>query len=160
MIYGWERLLFKKRFYLFIYFKEMGKEGEWERNIDAPEIHWFVACCTAQACALTRNWTHDLLVHRLVVNPLSHTSQSEKRLFKMSLLLSYTNTISTVKRQKGRKYITSMMNKEYISNIQIYSFNIYLLSTSCVLGSVPGTKGASSKPKSQLFSCYSLVKRK
>ena len=28
-----------------------------------------------QACALTGNQTGDLLVHRLVLNPLSHTSQ-------------------------------------------------------------------------------------
>ena len=29
----------------------------------------------AQACALTGNQTSDLLVHRLTLNPLSHTSQ-------------------------------------------------------------------------------------
>ena len=28
-----------------------------------------------QACALTGNWTSDLLVHRVVLSPLSHTSQ-------------------------------------------------------------------------------------
>ena len=30
---------------------------------------------TTQACALTGNQTRELLVHRLEVNPLSHTSQ-------------------------------------------------------------------------------------
>ena len=35
-----------------------------------------------QACALTRNRTGDLLVCRLVLNPLSHTSQSYLFTFK------------------------------------------------------------------------------
>ena len=34
-----------------------------------------------QACALTGNWTGDLLFHRLAVNPRSHTSQSRPRGF-------------------------------------------------------------------------------
>ena len=46
------------------------------------EIHQLVASHpqlgpwpTTQACALTRNQTSDLLVHRPALNPLSHTSQ-------------------------------------------------------------------------------------
>ena len=54
-----------------------------ERSINVWEIHWLVASHTpplgtwptTQACALTRNQTNDLLVHRPVLNPLSHTSQ-------------------------------------------------------------------------------------
>ena len=48
-----------------------------ERNIS-----WFLlthpqrgTCPTTQACALTRSQTSYLLVHRPVLNPLSHTSQ-------------------------------------------------------------------------------------
>ena len=66
----------KKYFiYLFI-FRERGKEGEREGNINQlPLAHpqpgtW----PTTQARALTGNWTSDLSVHRLVLNPLSHTS--------------------------------------------------------------------------------------
>ena len=67
---------FFKRFYLFI-FRESGREGERERNIKV----WLPLTCpllgtwpTTQACALTRNRTDDPLVHRLALNPLSHTS--------------------------------------------------------------------------------------
>ena len=56
------------------------REEERERNINVwlPLIHsppplgtW----STTQASALTGNRTGDPLVHRLVLNPLSHTSQ-------------------------------------------------------------------------------------
>ena len=70
-----------KIFYLFI-FIEREKEGErekhlWERNMDwlplaFPQLGTWPAM---QACDLTRNWTGNLLVCRLVLNPLSHTSQ-------------------------------------------------------------------------------------
>ena len=48
---------------LFIYFRERGREGERERNINV----WL--------CALTGNQTGDSLVRRPVLSPLSHTSQ-------------------------------------------------------------------------------------
>ena len=35
---------------------------------------------TTQACALTGNWTSNLLVHRLALNPLSYTSQTKNYL--------------------------------------------------------------------------------
>ena len=63
--------------YLFL---EEGKGGEKERerNINL----WLPLMCpllgtwpTTQACALTGNQTSHPLVHRLVLNPLSHTSQ-------------------------------------------------------------------------------------
>ena len=49
-----------------------------ERNIDwLPLAHPQLGIWPAtQACAPTGNRTGDLLVHRLVLNPLSHTSQS------------------------------------------------------------------------------------
>ena len=65
-------------FYLFI-FREGGREGERERE----KHQCVVASLTTpsgdlagnQALALTGNRTSDPLVHRLVLNPLSHTSQ-------------------------------------------------------------------------------------
>ena len=57
----------------FFFFKRgEGKETEKERNIDAREKHQLAASHThrnwgnkpkIQACALTGNWTHDLLVY-------------------------------------------------------------------------------------------------
>ena len=69
--------------YLFIYFRERGREGERER-----EKHQYVAAShspltgdltwpATQACALTGNLTGDSLVHRPVLNSLSHTSQGQ-----------------------------------------------------------------------------------
>ena len=70
---------------LFIYFREeKGGEKERERNINVwlpltqPLLGTWPA---AQACALTGNWTSDPLVCRLVLNPLSHTSQSYSNFF-------------------------------------------------------------------------------
>ena len=55
-----------------------GREEERERNINMwlpllclPEVTW----PTTQACVLTGNQTSHPLVHRLVLNPLSHASQ-------------------------------------------------------------------------------------
>ena len=69
-------MLFLKIFYLFI-FRE---EEERERNINVwlPLTHPLLGTWpTTQACALTRNLNGDHLVCRLVLNPLSHTSQVE-----------------------------------------------------------------------------------
>ena len=59
------RIIILSKFYLFI-FRERGRERERE-----GEKHW----PANQACARTRNQTHDLLVCRPALNPLSHTSQ-------------------------------------------------------------------------------------
>ena len=58
------------------FLRERGREEERERNIDAWEIYQSVASCTppmgtwptTQACALTGNWTGDLLVGRPLLN--------------------------------------------------------------------------------------------
>ena len=63
----------------FIYlFRERGREGERERNIDV----WLPLMCpqlgtwpATQACALTGYQTSNPLLRRPVLNPLSHTSQ-------------------------------------------------------------------------------------
>ena len=62
---------------LFIIFRERGKEGEREGEkhglpLSQPQMGTWP---TTQACALTGNQTGNLLVHRLVLNPLSHSSQ-------------------------------------------------------------------------------------
>ena len=69
---------FKKRFYLFILERGEGREKESKRNINV----WLPFTCpqvgtwpTTQACALTGNQTSDPLIHRLELNPLSHTSR-------------------------------------------------------------------------------------
>ena len=61
----------------FIDSREMGREGERERN-----IHWLVLTCSptrtepaTQACALHGKGTGHLSVCRTSPNPLSHTSQ-------------------------------------------------------------------------------------
>ena len=61
-----------------------GREKERERNITVllPLVHpqmgtWPIT----RECALTGNQTSDPLAHRLVLNPLSHTSQGWPQLF-------------------------------------------------------------------------------
>ena len=65
-------------------FRERGRGGEGGRQtsicerytdllpLAQPHLGTWPAI---QTCALTGNWTNDLLVQRLVLNPLSHTSQ-------------------------------------------------------------------------------------
>ena len=72
-------LFFFLRFYLLI-FRKKGKKKE-ERNMMCernrlPLSHTQLGTWPkTQACALTGNWTDNLWVHRLVLNPLRHTSQ-------------------------------------------------------------------------------------
>ena len=77
-------LLFKKYIFL-IYFQREWKERD--RNIDllpltCPQLG---SQPTTQACALTGNQTSDPSVHRLALNPRSHTSQGENPASKASL---------------------------------------------------------------------------
>ena len=66
---------FFKRFYLFIYFRE-GKGGRKKGKEKCSLAHPPLGISpTTQACALTGYRTCDPLVHRPVLNPLSHTSQ-------------------------------------------------------------------------------------
>ena len=73
-------------FKCFYFFLERGKEGERERKINVwshfvrPLLRTWPA---TQACALTGNRTSDPLVHRLVLNPLTHSSQGCMLKFKM-----------------------------------------------------------------------------
>ena len=67
------------RFYLFI-FRERGREGDREEKkhqcVVASHTHPLLGTWPkTQACALSGNLMGDPLVHRSVLNPLSHTSQ-------------------------------------------------------------------------------------
>ena len=72
-------LYFEKIFYFYLFLdRGEGSEKERERNINVwlpltrpPSGTW----PAIQACALTENRTSDPLLHRPVLNPLSHTSQ-------------------------------------------------------------------------------------
>ena len=90
-------------FYLFI-FRVRGREGEREEEkhqcvvaSHAPPtggLTW----STTQECTLTGNQTGNPLVHRLALNPLSHTSQGLmttilKRAIEIKHLIGYTHII-------------------------------------------------------------------
>ena len=73
-------LFFKKDFIYLILDRGEGREKERERNINV----WLPLSCpllgtwpTTQTCALVGNQTGDLLVHRPMLNLLSHTSQDK-----------------------------------------------------------------------------------
>ena len=79
------QFLFLEIFKYFIYlFSERGEVREVEREIKI--IVWLPLTCpqlgtwpAAQEYALTGNPTRDPLVHRLALNPLSHTSQGSSQ---------------------------------------------------------------------------------
>ena len=79
---SWSCYFLKDFIYLFL---EKGKERrDRERNINVwlPFAHPLPGTWPAtQACAPTGNRTGDPLVHRLALNPLSHTSQGMILLF-------------------------------------------------------------------------------
>ena len=60
---------------LFIYFLEKGKEKEEKHPCVVASPVPPTGHLATQACALTRNWNSNPLVHRPAFNPLSHTSQ-------------------------------------------------------------------------------------
>ena len=76
-------------FFFFLIFysltsRKRGREGQRERNINMwlPPAHPLLGTWpAAQACALTGDRTGDPLVHRPVLNPLSHTSQGSSYYF-------------------------------------------------------------------------------
>ena len=78
---------FKKRFYLFIFREgKGGRKRERESNINV----WLPLMClplgtspAIQICALTGNWTSNPLFHRLVLNPLRHTSRGRQKLLNL-----------------------------------------------------------------------------
>ena len=93
---------------LFILFlgRGEGREKEWERNISVwlslvhPQLETWPA---TQACALTGNRTGDPLVHWLVQNSLSHTSQGSSLIYFFSALefskyRSFTSLVKSIPR--------------------------------------------------------------
>ena len=78
---------FKDFIYLFVDRGE-GREKDREKSINV----WLPLTCpppgtlpAPQACTPTGNGTSDPLVHRLVLNPLSHTSQERCYIFKIKV---------------------------------------------------------------------------
>ena len=74
------------RFYLFLERQERRrKKGRetimCERYIHRLPLTHLQLGTWPRACALTENWTSDLLVHRPGLNPLSHTSQGKSSPF-------------------------------------------------------------------------------
>ena len=75
--------------YLFIYLLlERGEGRKRGRGTSMCEIHWLplthpqmVTRPATQACALTGNRTCDISVCRLMLNPLSHSSQGSQSTF-------------------------------------------------------------------------------
>ena len=70
-------MLFKK-FSLFIFRqsrREEEREGDKHQRVVASHTPPLGTWAATQACVLTGSWTGDHLVRRLVLNPLSHTSQ-------------------------------------------------------------------------------------
>ena len=67
MLCPFKKKQFKDVIYLFLERGE-GREKEWERTIDVPQPGTEP---TTQACALTRNWTRDLLFYRMVPSQLA-----------------------------------------------------------------------------------------
>ena len=91
-------------FYLFFFLKNIlfiFREGGWrkkgretsvrERYIDQLPLtcHQPGTWLTNQVYALTRSWTGNLSVPRLVLSPLSHTSQSLDFIIKKSFFISH-----------------------------------------------------------------------
>ena len=74
--YKYSQLTFLKDF---IYLFSEGKRGrKREQNVNGwlfLKLPWLGTWLTTQACALTGSWTSDPFIQRLVLNPLSHTSQ-------------------------------------------------------------------------------------
>ena len=86
-------LLFFFLIFYFFMFGERRREDERERNINAwlPLIRPLVGTWpTTPACALTGKQTHNPLVHRPALNPLSHSSQGANHLLLSVLGLGKT----------------------------------------------------------------------
>ena len=85
------------RFYLVI-FRERGKEGERERNINVwlPFTRPLLGTWpTTQARALTGNQTRDPLVYRLALNALSHSGQNSHFILSHSLKCEHKDEMAT-----------------------------------------------------------------
>ena len=63
-------------FYFLFMFRQRGREGEKPQCVVASPIPLWVTWPAAQTCTLTRNSNGDVLVHRLALGPLTHTSQT------------------------------------------------------------------------------------
>ena len=70
---------FFKRLFIYLFLdRGEGRERERERERDQCVVTSCMPPTGTLGCALTGNWTSDPLVHRLVLNTLSHTSQGRR----------------------------------------------------------------------------------
>ena len=153
VIFNWYATrIFFWRFYLFIFREKGGREKERERiSMCDRNIGWLPPACSQlgtwlamQACALTGNWTSDLLVLRLMLNPLSHTSQGKMRIFKTcnTWLFSQGNWslfYYTVKFKKNDNSQHNNCHPTWMS--QNYSFFFLIRSAKNTLFGVPQNFG-------------------
>ena len=105
---------FKKRFYLF---SERGRgEGEKHQCVVVSRMPPIgdLACPTTQACALTGNQTRDPLVHRLMLNPLSHTSQGIMITIFFLILLTSLHEAGSNQRFSLKFRIIELCTSEYM----------------------------------------------
>ena len=74
-------------------FREREREGDRDekkqQGVVASRTPLLGTWPATQACALTGNGTSDPLVHRLVLNPLSHTSQGKSDVSFVQFILEY-----------------------------------------------------------------------
>ena len=95
----------KKKIFVFTYFQRQERR---EKHQWLPLTHPLLGTWpSTQACALTGNQTNDLLVHRLVLDPQSHTSQGCHHYFLSSfgtgLSLGFQGKMKTNKQERMRK---------------------------------------------------------
>ena len=78
---------FFKRFYVFIFRERGGRETEGEKHLWLPLVDPQVGTWpTAQTYTVTRSQTSNLMICKLTLSPLSHTSQSNSILFLLLLI--------------------------------------------------------------------------
>ena len=73
-------LIYFLKDFIYLFSERGGREKERDRNINVwllLERPLLGTWHTTQACAPMRNPTSNALVHRLALNPLSHTSQGK-----------------------------------------------------------------------------------
>ena len=103
--------VFFKKDFMYLFSRGGVREKENERNINVllPLMYPLLGTWpSTQECALTGNWTRDPVVHRLVLNPLSHTSQAflyvlwveSLNIFVVNCLVKYVCIVNSFGKEK------------------------------------------------------------
>ena len=134
--------LFFQRFYLFI-FRQRGRvgerKGEKHQCVVASSAPLLGVWPTTQACALPGNRTGEPLIHRLILNPWSHTSQDQF----YSLLMKSSPTTKTWKHALcfcsralwlflSHLDLWSIWNKTFLKNGVYYGEDNFLHNPKCL----------------------------